>query len=93
MKNLPANAEAAGDVSLISGSGRYPGGQNGNPLWYSYLENPMDIGAWQATVHGVAESDMTEHLNSSSTTPPPTSATYKRMRTDLRPLEPLCLQA
>ena len=93
MKNLPANAEAAGDVSSITGSGRYLGEQNGNPLWYSSLENPMDIGAWRATVHRVPESDMTEHLNSSSTTPPPTSATYKRMRTDLRPLEPLCLQA
>ena len=38
---------------LISGSGRYPGEGNGNPLQYSFLENPMDRGAWQATVHGV----------------------------------------
>ena len=46
----------AGDRGLISGLGRSPGEWNGNPLQYSYLENPMDRGAWQATVHGVANS-------------------------------------
>ena len=51
-----------GDLGLISGSGRSPGEGNGNPLQYSCLENPMDGGAWQATVHEVAESDMTEQL-------------------------------
>ena len=51
-KNLPANA---GDASLIPGWGRSPGGGNGNPLQYSYLENSMDRGAWQTTVHGVAQ--------------------------------------
>ena len=45
----------AGDLGSISGSGRSPGGGNGNPLQYSCLENPMDIGVWQATVHGVAK--------------------------------------
>ena len=46
----------AGDVGLIPGSGRsYRGGQS-NPLQYSYLENPMDRGAWQATVYKVAKS-------------------------------------
>ena len=48
VKNLPANV---GDKGLIPGSGRSPGEENGNPLWYSFLENPMDGGAWRATVH------------------------------------------
>ena len=41
---------------MILGSGRPPGGEHVNPLQYSCLENPMDRGAWQATVHGVAQS-------------------------------------
>ena len=45
-------------MGSIPGSGRSPGGRNGNPLQYSCLENPMDRGAWQATVHGVAKSQM-----------------------------------
>ena len=45
-----------GDRGLIPGLGRYPGGGHGNPLQYSCLENPMDRGAWQATVHGVSKS-------------------------------------
>ena len=49
----------AGDPGSIPGSGRSPGEGNGNPLQYSCLENPMDIGAWQSTVYGVAELDMT----------------------------------
>ena len=51
VKNLPANA---GDLGLIPGSGRSPGGRNGNPLQYFCLENPMDRGAWQAIVPGIA---------------------------------------
>ena len=46
----------AGDVGSIPGLGRSPGGGHGNPLQYSCLENPMDRGAWGATVQGVAES-------------------------------------
>ena len=53
VKNLPANT---GDTDLIPGSGRSPGGRNGNPLQYSCLENPIDRGAWWATVHGVTKS-------------------------------------
>ena len=56
VKNLPANAEAPGDASSIPGMGRSPGVGNGNPLQYSYLENSMDRGAWQATAHGVVKS-------------------------------------
>ena len=52
VKNLPAKA---GDTGSFPGSGRSPGGGHGNPLQYSCLENPMDIGAWWATVHGVAQ--------------------------------------
>ena len=44
-KNLPANAGDSGDLSSIPGSGRFPGGGNGNPLQYSYLRNLMDGGA------------------------------------------------
>ena len=53
VKNPPANA---GDMSLIPGSGRSPGEVNGNILLYSCLGNPMDRGAWWATVHGVTKS-------------------------------------
>ena len=51
--NPSVNAGDARDESLIPGSGRSPGEGNGNPLQYSCLENSMDRGAWQATVHGV----------------------------------------
>ena len=53
LRNLPANA---GDMDSIPGLGRSPGEGNGNPLQNSCLENPMDGGAWQAIVHGVAKS-------------------------------------
>ena len=57
VKTPPANS---GDPGSIPGSGRSPEEGNGIPLQYSCLENPMDRGAWQATAHGVADSDMTE---------------------------------
>ena len=50
----------AGDLGWVPGLGRSPGGGHDNSLRYSCLENPMDRGAWQATVYGVAESDSTE---------------------------------
>ena len=56
VKNLPANAGDAGDKGLIPGSGRSPGKGNGNPLQYSCLENSVDRGAWQTTIHGAAKS-------------------------------------
>ena len=57
VKKLPANA---GDVGSIPESGRSPGEENGSPLQYSCLGNPMDRGAWQTIVYGIAkESDMT----------------------------------
>ena len=55
VKNLPANAGDTGDVGLIPGSRRSPIEGNDNPLQYSFLGNPMDRGAWWATVHGVTK--------------------------------------
>ena len=52
VKNLPAST---GDAGSIPGSGKPPGGGNGNPLQYFCLENPMDRGAWRATAHGVTK--------------------------------------
>ena len=62
-KHLSASVE---DSSSIPGSGRSPGERNGNPLQCSCLENPIDRGAWWATVHGVTELDMTERLHFTS---------------------------
>ena len=59
-KDSPCNA---GDQGLIRWWGRSPEEENGNPLQYSCLGNSMDGGAWRATVHGVAEADITKWLN------------------------------
>ena len=63
VKNLPANT---GDWGSIPGSGRYPGEGNGNSLQYSCLGNPLDRGAWWATVHGATESNTTWQLNNNN---------------------------
>ena len=60
VKNLLANAGDIRDLGSIPGSGRSLGEGHGNLLQYSYLENPVDRGAWQATVRRVTELDMTE---------------------------------
>ena len=56
VKNPPARAGDAKDAGLIPGSGKSPGGEKGNPPQYSYLEKPMDRGAWWPEVHGVTKS-------------------------------------
>ena len=56
LKNLPATAGDIRDTGSVPGWGRSPGGGHGNPVQYSFLENPTNRGAWQATVHGVAKS-------------------------------------
>ena len=62
VKNLPADAGATGGVGLIPVLGRSPGEGSGNPLKYSWWDDPTDRGTWWATVHGVAkEEDTSEH--------------------------------
>ena len=56
VKNQPARQKLQVTQGSVPESGRYPGEGNGNPLQYSCLENPMDRGAWQATVHRVTKS-------------------------------------
>ena len=65
LKKPPANARDVRGGGSIPGLGRSPGGGNGNALQYSGLGNPVDRGAWRATVQGVAESDLahTFHMN------------------------------
>ena len=63
VKNSPANAGDLRDAGSIPGSGRSLGVGKGNPLQYSCLENLMDRGVWQATVHGVAKSWIQLHVH------------------------------
>ena len=56
VKNPPANAGDLRDTGSVPGLVRSPRGRHGNPVQYSYLENPMDRGGWWATVHGVTKS-------------------------------------
>ena len=57
VKNPPANAGDIRDAGSIPGSGMSSGGWHGNPLQYPCLENPMNRGAWQAIVHGIAKKE------------------------------------
>ena len=58
IKNPPANAGSIRDTGAIPGSGRSPGGGHSDPLRYSSLQNPMDKGSWQSTVHGITKSQI-----------------------------------
>ena len=71
-KEPVCNEGDAGDMGLIPGSERSSGGGHGNPLQYSYLDNPLDRGVWQATVHGVTKNwtqlKLTEHSTAQHST-------------------------
>ena len=85
-KESTCNAGVTGEMGSIPGSGKSTGGGNGNPLQYSCLENPMDKGAWQATVHQVAESDTTEVTEHASTHSVGTAEMNKvRVKDDFHP--------
>ena len=87
MKSPSANAGDVRKTGSIPGLGRTPGEGNGNPLQYSHLENPMDRGAWWATVHRVAKSRT--GLRRLSTNVPTVGAEFKLSR--LSALAPCCL--
>ena len=77
VKKTPVNAGDVRDTGLIPGSGRSPGGEHGNPLQYSCLENSMDRGAWWAIVHRVAKSQtqrqrLSTHAHTVISSPPET---------------------
>ena len=63
LENLHAHIGSIREMGLIPGSGRFPGGGNGKPLWYSCWKNPMERGAWQASPWGHKESDTTEYAH------------------------------
>ena len=100
VKNLPSNAEDIRDVGSIPGSGTSPGGEHGNPLQYSCIENPMDRGAWRAMVQRVAKSQtqlkqLKTHAHTHTYTYTHTRVSYTHMycthimdSTDSLPFEP-----
>ena len=80
VKNLPANEGDVRDSGSIPGLGKYPGAGHGTPVQYFYLENPMDRGAWRATVHRVTERlDTTEGTQHTGRTHPPTNTQESRL--------------
>ena len=81
VKNTPSDVGDVRDAGSIPGSRRCPGEGNGNPLQHSCLDNPMDRGAWQATVHGVARSDTIYQLSTHTHTPEVNSI-YERKSPD-----------
>ena len=68
VKNPPAKTGGIRDLGSVPGLGRSPGEGNGNPLQYSCLENPMDRGAWRATVHGITKESETTATTPTTTT-------------------------
>ena len=79
VKNPPANAGDAKDMGSIPGSGRYPGGGNGNQLEYFFLGNPMGRGTWWAIVQGVAKSQTGFSIHTENNVAACTEAGQQRM--------------
>ena len=85
IKTLPVSAGDRRDVGLISGSGRSPGGGNGNPLQYSCLENSMHREAWEFTAHGVANNQTLLNLGSMHALEANVVVSYKGARGQQKP--------
>ena len=92
VKNLPANAGDAGDPGSIPGSGRSPGGGHDNPLQYSCLENPVNRGAWRATVHGVSKESDTGKATKRARTHTHTSMQTEKLKCTFWPTQYILFQ-
>ena len=86
VKNPPASA---GDVNLIPGSGKSPGGGNDNPLQYSFLRNPMDRGSWWAAIHGGHK--RIEHFLVTNQQTGTRTSLFKKINETLKILAGVCL--
>ena len=87
VKNLPANAGDSRRAGLHPGSGKSPGEENGNPLQYSCLDNPMDRGAWLATLHGGHKESARTESTSHPCTQTTREAQVNTMEVKITPLE------